>query len=139
MPSRWYRSLYWRIAIGFVLCLAAMLVTQAMLFVFAMWRSESMMPGRPPAFFGQTVALELAEALEREPRVDLQRHVEEQYGDDVYPFYVVLADGRSVTHGGAFPEAMIAQTRTRLERGLFERPERGRRFFRDREPDAALR
>jgi hypothetical protein len=29
----WYRSLYWKIAIGFMLCLAAMLVVQAVLFV----------------------------------------------------------------------------------------------------------
>jgi signal transduction histidine kinase len=139
MPMRWYRSLYWRIAIGFVLCLAALLVTQAMLFVFVMWWSESMMPGRPPAFFGQTVALELAEALEREPGLDIQRHVDEQYGEDVYPFYVVLADGRSATHGGSFPDEMVEQTRVRLQRGLFERPERGRRFFRERGAAVALR
>ena len=37
--ARWYRSLYWRIAIGFVLCLAAMLVVQAMLFVWVLARS----------------------------------------------------------------------------------------------------
>jgi two-component system sensor histidine kinase BaeS len=134
MPSRWYRSLYWRIAIGFVLCLAAMLVVQATLFVWLVWRSESPMPGRPPANFGQTVALELAEALEREPQLDVQRHVDDEYEDEVFPFFVVLTSGTTVTHGGPFPEAMVAPIRDRLQRGLFERPVRGGRFARERDP-----
>ena len=38
MP-KWYQSLYWRIAIGFLLCLALLLVVQAMLFVWLVARS----------------------------------------------------------------------------------------------------
>ena len=36
MTTTWHRSLYWRVAFGVVAFLAAMLVVQAMLFVWAM-------------------------------------------------------------------------------------------------------
>ena len=39
MITTWYRSLYWRIALGVVGFLAAMLVVQAMLFVWAVSQS----------------------------------------------------------------------------------------------------
>ena len=40
----WYRSLYWRIAVGFISCLALLLVVQGMLFVWMMSRAG---PDRP--------------------------------------------------------------------------------------------
>ena len=61
MPTlRWYKSLYLRIAIGIVAFLAAMLVVQAMLFVWAVSRSGRTLPGQSPGRLGQTVALDLA-------------------------------------------------------------------------------
>ncbi len=44
MFTRWYRSLYWRIALGVVGFLAAMLVVQAMLFVWAVSQSGAVCP-----------------------------------------------------------------------------------------------
>ena len=77
MPSRWYRSLYWRIAIGFVLCLAAMLVVQAVLFVWVVEQEGPTLPGQPPDRFAQTLALDLAQAISRDPSFDVARYVRE--------------------------------------------------------------
>ncbi len=63
----WYRSLYWRIALGFVAFLAAMLVVQAVLFTWAVARSGRTLPGQSPIRFAETVAFDLATAMERDP------------------------------------------------------------------------
>src|SRR5437667_440160 len=65
----WHRSLYWRIAVGFVLFLAAMLVVQAMLFVWVASRSGSTLPEQSSRRFSETVAVDLASALERDPNL----------------------------------------------------------------------
>jgi len=64
MASRWYQSLYWRIALGFVLTLAAMLVVQAMLFVWVLSRGGPRLPGEPDRF-AETVAADLGQALDK--------------------------------------------------------------------------
>jgi len=68
---QWYRSLYWRIAFGFVAVLAAMLVVQAMLFVWAVSQSARNVPGQSPARLAMNVALDLSNVLERDPQADL--------------------------------------------------------------------
>ena len=88
---RWYRSLYWRIAVGVVGFLAAMLVVQAMLFVWAVSQSGRSLPGQSPARLGATVALDLASVLERDPHADLARYVHDQYAQYTHPFFVMLA------------------------------------------------
>ena len=40
----WYRSLYWRIAVGFIPCLALLLTVQGMLFVWMMTRGAASVP-----------------------------------------------------------------------------------------------
>jgi signal transduction histidine kinase len=113
----WYRSLYWRIAFGFVAVLAAMLVVQAMLFVWAVSQSGRNLPGQSPARLGMTVALDLANVLERDPQTDLAQYVREQYAQYEHPFFVMLADGRLITSGSAsFPEPLLAMARARLQR-----------------------
>src|SRR5690348_17972052 len=96
----WHRSLYWRIAIGLVVFLAAMLLVQAMLFTWAVTQSGRTLPGQLPNRFAQGVALEIGAALEREPSLDLEAYVREQFAQAQYPFTVVLADGRSASIGG---------------------------------------
>lgn len=113
----WYRSLYWRIAFGFVAVLAAMLVVQAMLFVWAVSQSGRNLPGQSPARLGMTVALDLANVLERDPQTDLAQYVREQYAQYEHPFFVMLADGRVITSGStSFPEPLLAMARARLQR-----------------------
>ena len=119
---RWHRSLYFRFAIGVVGLLAAMLVVQAMLFTWAVSQSGRSLPGQSPMRFGQTIALDLANLLEREPRTDLAQYVHEQYAQYNHPFFVVLDDGRVISSGtGKMPEALLATARSQLQRWS-ERP-----------------
>ena len=125
--ARWYRSLYWRIAIGFVLALAAMLVVQAMLFVWVLARSGPRMPGEPERF-AQTIAADLSDVLTADPAQDLARHVDAEYSQDAHPFFVMLADGRVFGNfPEPYPEPLLRAARGRILRGsLSERRRFGR-------------
>ncbi|HEV3141652.1 MAG TPA: HAMP domain-containing sensor histidine kinase [Vicinamibacterales bacterium] len=124
MPMHWYRSLYWRIAFGVVAFLAAMLVVQAVFFVWAVSQSGRTLPGQSPARLGQTVALDLASTLERDPQADLIKYVHDQYASYTHPFFVMMADGRVITSGSkSFPEPLLRMARARLQA-----PPRGPRF-----------
>src|SRR5206468_4983631 len=117
MQSRWYQSLYWRIAIGVVAFLAAMLVVQAMVFVGAMAQFGRTLPGQSPGRLGMSVALDLANLLERDPQADLTQYVREQYAQYEHPFFVMMADGRLITSGSrSFAEPLLNMARARLER-----------------------
>jgi two-component system, OmpR family, sensor kinase len=122
-----WRSLYWRIALGVVAFLAAMLAVQAMLFVWAVSQSGRNLPGQSPARLGMTVALDLANVLERDPHADLAAYIKEQYAQYAHPFFVMMAeDNRVITSGSqSFPEPLLAMARARLQRGeVFGRGER---------------
>jgi signal transduction histidine kinase len=118
----WYRSLYWRIALGVVGFLAAMLIVQAILFVWAVSQSGRSLPGQSPARFGVTIALDLASALERDPQVDLARYVRDQYAQYTHPFFVMLANGTVITSGSStVDEPLLGIARSALQRWR-ERP-----------------
>jgi signal transduction histidine kinase len=120
---RWYRSLYWRIALGVVGFLAAMLLVQAVLFVWAVSQTGRSLPGQSPARLAATVALDLANLLERDPAADIDTYVHEQYAQYTHPFFVLLATGRMVTSGSSsFPEPTVQMAREQLQRRL-DRPE----------------
>ena len=121
MDLRWYRSLYWRIALGVVGFLAAMLVVQALVFVWAVSQTGRSLPGQSPARLSQTVALDLTNQLERDPQVDLARYIHEQYAQYTHPFFVMLADGKVITSGSkTFSDALLQMARARIDRP-FER------------------
>ena len=133
----WYRSLYWRIALGVVGFLAAMLIVQAILFVWAVSQSGRSLPGQSPARLGMTVALDLASVLERDPQIDLARYVHDQYAQYTHPFFVMLADGKVITSGSStVADPLLGMARSALlrwsERPPMRRPERadGPRFER---------
>jgi hypothetical protein len=114
--SRWYQSLYWRVAIGFVLCLAAMLVVQGMLFVWVVSRGGPMLAGQPPDRFAQTVAGDLSEALDRDRSLDVAAFIKSQFGRDAHPFFVMLTDGRVISNGGPFSDLLLRMARGALQR-----------------------
>lgn len=130
MPARWYRSLYWRIGLGFVFGLAAMLVAQGVLLVWIFPRFGPTVPAQPDRF-ARTMALELTEALEREPGLDVPDFVDTQFKNNALPFLVLMADGREAKNGGPFSEELRPAAQARLRRGSdfprgdFPRPERG--------------
>lgn len=123
---KWHHSLYWRIAVGFVGCLALLLVVQAVLFVWVASRTTPNIPNQPPERFAQTLALELSRALEIDPSVDLAAHVKSEYAGAAQPFFVLLADGRSIEIGGPFAPQIVDDARARLGNMRNRRPERGR-------------
>ena len=132
---RWYRSLYWRIALGVVAFLAAMLVVQAMLFVWVVSQSGRSLPGQSPMRLGRTVALDLANLLDRDPKADIGQYVREQYAQYKHPFFVMMADGRVVTSGSrSFPDPLLRMARARLEHGDIGRAPRPDQTQRPGEP-----
>ena len=109
----WYRSLYWRIALGFILFLASVLIIQGAVFLWLLDRSESL-PGPPPRGFTRIVAAELSTALAANPELDLQRYLGETYQQQSYPFFVLMKDGRVASHGAQPPSALVDEARARL-------------------------
>ena len=111
----WYRSLYWRIAVGFIACLALLLVVQGILFVWMMGRAGSAIPNQPPERFAQTVAIDVSQALARDPALDIERYVRQEYAADSQPFLVLLADSHTIEIGARFPQALRTEARARLD------------------------
>src|SRR3954447_22921097 len=89
-------------------------MVQGFLFVWMMTRAGSTVPNQPPERFAQTIAIDVSQALERDPTLDIERYVRQEYGTDSQPFVVVLADGRVLEIGARFPETLKAEARARL-------------------------
>ncbi len=112
MP-KWYQSLYWRIAIGFVLFLAAMLAVQGGALVYLIAGME-VAPGPPPPEVTRLVARELSEALSANPALDIQQFFRQEYEGSV-PLVAIMKDGRVVaTHGPMPSDALVKDVRARL-------------------------
>jgi signal transduction histidine kinase len=111
----WYHSLYWRIAAGFIGLLAILLIVQGMLFVWMMAKAGSTVPNQPPERFAQTVALDIAHALDGDARLDVEQYVRQEYAKDAQPFLVLLTDGRTLDMGTRVPDSVKAEARARLE------------------------
>jgi signal transduction histidine kinase len=117
MPARWYRSFYWRIALGFVVFLAAMLVVQGVLFVWALSRSGRTAAGESPERFAQAVAGDLAIAMADNPALDVRDYITGRYAREDLPFFVLLRDDSLVTSSDVpVPEGLLRAARVRLAR-----------------------
>ncbi|HXE81354.1 MAG TPA: HAMP domain-containing sensor histidine kinase [Vicinamibacterales bacterium] len=129
-PTRvWYRSLYWRIALGLTAFLALMLLAQGLLFIWVTDRIAGSMPARSPRRLAVLVASDVSAALDREPRLDLSAYVREQYGHVFRPLIVVMRDGPVVSnHGTAIPPEAEARLRLQLGRMSRARPQRFERL-----------
>ena len=112
----WYRSLYWRIAFGFIAMLAVLLLAQGLLFL---WLTDRFVgtSTRTPAQLAEQVADVVSAQLAREPGLDLGAYLPERFRQVYQPFTVILVDGR---HGSNRP-AMLPPT---FERGVAERMRR---------------
>ena len=123
MPERiWYRSLYWRIAVGFIALLAVVLALQALLFLWLTDRLVTSPSIRNPQQLADYVARDLSAALAQDLSTDLQAYVSERFAGDRQPFVVVMRDGRRLTNRpGALPPGFPAGGG-----GRARRPERQR-------------
>ena len=88
----WYRSLYWRIAVAFIACLALLLMVQGFLFVWMMTRAGSTVPNQPPERFAQTIAIDVSQALERDPALAGRVHLLGRIGHVDMQRYMRSAD-----------------------------------------------
>src|SRR6185503_6573147 len=90
MPERvWYRSLYWRIAMGYVALLAVLLVVQISLFVgLTNWMFGR--ATRTPAQLAEIVAQDLSVQLTESPQLDVENYLHSRYALGFQPFAVVL-------------------------------------------------
>ena len=128
MPERrWYRSLYWRIALGYIALLAVLLVVQTGLAVWLMdrmWGQAS----RTPAELAELVARDLSMRLTHDPAFDLERHLREEYGSGYQPFVVVMAGpgvSRIYENRSPVPPNLGRDARRRLDQ-RFDEPGPGR-------------
>jgi two-component system, OmpR family, sensor kinase len=90
MPERvWYRSLYWRIALGYVALLAVLMLVQTGL---SLWVMDRMWGGssRTPEQLAELVAQDLSGALAQSPHLDVEQHLRTRYGSGYQPFLVML-------------------------------------------------
>jgi signal transduction histidine kinase len=98
-PARgpvWFRSLYWRIAIGLVALLAGLLLVQAFVFLWMSGTIATTLLGQSPDRIAAEAAKEIAEALKKDPAIDIEKFVRDRYGSLTQPLMVVLEDGRAV-------------------------------------------
>lgn len=106
---RWFRSLYWRMALGLALTVALTIAVQAAVVFYLLSRGGPPAGPSPPGFT-RLVASDVSRALAEDPQLDLSAFVKDEYGERVFPFVVVLRDGRATTHEGAgVPEPLVRQ------------------------------
>jgi signal transduction histidine kinase len=93
----WYRSLYWRIAFGFIALLAILLLAQGLLFL---WLTDRFVgaSGRTPAELARQIAVDLTTELEYRPGADLAEIVNRRFSHIYQPFLVLLRDGRGASN-----------------------------------------
>jgi len=131
----WYRSLYWRIAVGLVLFLALMLGAQGALFIYTSDRIAGSMPATSPRRLAVLVASDLSSALNTDPSIDIDEYVRDQYSNVLQPFVVLMTDGREVAnHPAGIPRDVRDALRREMARG--ELPVRGRVFVPRRSQDS---
>lgn len=114
----WYKSLYWRIAFGFVAMLAVLLLAQGLVL---MWLTDRIVgiSSSSPQQLAQTVAGELSTAIAANPQLRLDSYVREEYGHIYRGFLVVMRDGRTVTNRpNTLPPWFPRQVQGRVRRGL---------------------
>jgi len=90
MPERrWYRSLYWRIALGYLAMLALVLLVQTSLAVWMagrLWGKAS----RTPAQLAEMVALDLEAQIAAAPDLNIGEYLRQRYGRGYQPFAVLV-------------------------------------------------
>jgi signal transduction histidine kinase len=104
----WYRSLYWRIAVGSVVLLAVILLVQGLLFLWLTGRFVDSPSSRTPQELADMVAREISDALGENPVLDLEAHVRGKYGDLTRPFLVILRDGRRAANRAGLPPGFMS-------------------------------
>jgi signal transduction histidine kinase len=97
----WVRSLYWRIVLTFCGCIAGVLAVQ--LAAVVVWLNSAPEPPRLSAFT-HAVAADIADAVAKNPALDVRRYVEGRYRKPLASLYIVMAaNGEVITTGPLQP------------------------------------
>jgi signal transduction histidine kinase len=112
---RWYRSLYWRIALGLVAFLAIMLAAEGGIFLWMTDRIAGSMPARSPRRLAALVASDLGTALAANRRLDIENYIEEQFGHTLQTFVVIMRDGQILANHDDVPPQLLEAVRAELE------------------------
>ncbi|MEO7270592.1 MAG: ATP-binding protein [Vicinamibacterales bacterium] len=121
----WYRSLYWRIAFGFITLLAVVLAAQ--IFVF-LWLTDRIVgpSSRSPQQLAAAIAAEVGPALASDQQMQLEPYLRSKFGHIYQPFLVVLNDGRMGSNrGDRLPPGFARAMMPRGRRGRFGELGRG--------------
>lgn len=115
----WYRSIYWRIAFGFIAMLAILLLSQGVLFLWLTDRIFGAAP-RTPAQLAANVAEEVGTELQQRPDTDLEAFVRDHFSHIYQPFLVVLTNGqRASNRPSGLPPEFSRSVQGRLRGEMF--------------------
>ena len=112
---RWYRSLYWRIALGLIAFLAIMLAAEGGIFLWMTDRIAGSMPARSPRRLAALVASDLSTALTANNRLDIENYIQEQFGQTLQTFVVIMRDGQILANHDDVPPQLLDAVRAELE------------------------
>jgi signal transduction histidine kinase len=112
---RWYRSLYWRIALGLIAFLAIMLAAEGGVFLWMTDRLAGSMPARSPRRLAALVASDLGTALTANNRLDIENYIREQFGQTLQTFVVIMRDGQILANHDDVPPQLLDAVRAELE------------------------
>ena len=114
----WYRTLYWRVALGTLALIVVLLAAQAALVLWVVGQADRSVLARPPLGLARLIAADLGAALEAEPTAHAERLLRESFGRVPQNVFVVFTDGAVITNRRFnVPDAILAAAR----RGLTER------------------
>jgi signal transduction histidine kinase len=94
-----YRSLYWRIGLGFILCVAVVLAIQSVVLLWMLSRADR----DQRTAFTLPVSLALGTALEQNRTLDIDRFIADRFPDAPDSFYVVMKTGQVFYFGQRHP------------------------------------
>ena len=112
---RWYRSLYWRIALGLIAFLALMLAAEGSIVLWMTDRIAGSMPARSPRRFAALVASDLGTALTANRQLDIENYIQEQFGHTLQTFVVIMRDGQILANHDDVPPQLLDAVRAELE------------------------
>ncbi len=114
----WYRSIYWRIAIGFILFLAVMLIVQGGLFLWVVARNEGALPSHSLIEFANVIASDVGNEMEQDPHANIGQYVRDHYSQMSRAVFVMMSDGRFFgTRPMIFRDALVSRANEWLASG----------------------
>jgi signal transduction histidine kinase len=134
----WYRSLYFRIAFGFVALLATLLVLQGSAFLWMSGQMPELFFSRSPTQLAESLATDVASLLGDSAVTDLPGEITRNYANSGRGFAIALEDGRVIESKRVLPPPDLRFAATSrlaaIRFGPLGDPGRFRNFGRDDRP-----